>query len=115
MTLTIRQKHELLIRLLREARKKQAINQEELSARLGKHRVFVTKYESGDRQLNLFELMAICRELSLDIHAVIRGMESDMPTSLEQDELYLHGFCKGFLLAKGYEVSKGKMADDATE
>ncbi|ABC33018.1 predicted transcriptional regulator [Hahella chejuensis KCTC 2396] len=99
-------RYELLISLLKKARKDLGMNQEELSSRLQKYKVFVTRYESGDRKLDLFEVMAICQVLSVNIHELIKRFDKDMPALLEHDERYLDGFCNGFLLAKGYEVSK---------
>lgn len=104
--------HDALVLLLKEVRKERKINQEELSTRLGKHRVYVTKYESGDRRLDLFELMEICRELSLDIHAVINAIEANTPKLQLEQEAYLHGLAKGFLVAKGYKLVRGLFTDD---
>lgn len=104
--------YEALIRLLREARKERSIKQEDLSARLGKHRVFVTKYESGDRRLDVFELFAICHELSVDVHTLIDAVKGETPPEIRQHEEYVHGFCKGFLTAKGYEIQGGVFAED---
>lgn len=106
MAYTDRQRHEALARLLREERRARDITQEDLSTRLGKHRVFVTKYESGERTLDVLELLHICRELSIDLGAVLRALGDDGPASQPDREEYLLGFCKGFLLAKGYEVAK---------
>lgn len=94
------------MRLLREERRTRGLTQEDLSARLGKHRVFVTKYESGDRMLDVLEFMHVCRELSLDVSAVLHALGDDTPADLASREDYLTGFCKGFLLAKGFEVSE---------
>lgn len=99
-----RQRYAALIRLLRETRRDQSVTQEDLSARLGKHRVFVTKYESGERSLSLFEVIDICRALSLDVCAVIRALTDEAPPLAHSDESYLLGFCKGFLAAKGFEA-----------
>lgn len=103
---TDRHRHEALARLLREERRARSITQEDLAARLGAHRVFVTKYESGERTLDVLELLHICRELSLDLGAVLRAIDNDEPATLPAREDYLLGFCKGFLLAKGYDVAK---------
>lgn len=105
MAYTDRQRHEALARLLREERRARDITQEDLSTRLGKHRVFVTKYESGERTLDVLELLHICRELSLGLGAVLQAIGDDAPPELPAREDYLIGFCKGFLLAKGYEVT----------
>ena len=106
---------DVLIRLLREVRKERQIKQEELSERLGKHRTFVTKYESGDRRLDVFELLAICSELSLDVHAVVDAIVGKTPPGTYQHEEYLHGFAKGFLIGKGYKVEGGVFAENNGE
>lgn len=106
MSYTDRERYEALARLLREERRARDITQEDLSSRLGKHRIFVTKYESGERTLDVLELLHICRELSIDLGAVLRVIGDDSPPELHVREDYLLGFCKGFLLAKGFEVMK---------
>lgn len=110
--LNIYPSRDALIRLLRKIRKERNITQEELSERLGKHRTFVTKYESGDRRLDVFELQAICTELSLDIHVVVDAVIGKTPPGTCRHEEYLHGFAKGFLIGKGYKVEGGVFAEN---
>lgn len=52
------------------------LTQAELSARLGKPQSFVSKYERGERRLDVVEFVEIARELSLDIPKVLAQIES---------------------------------------
>ena len=47
-------------------RKDAGVTQVELAARLGKPQQFVSKYERGDRRVDLVEFVAVCRALRVD-------------------------------------------------
>ncbi len=46
--------------LLRELRSNNGLTQAEVATRLGKPQSYVSKYESGERRLDVAELMAVC-------------------------------------------------------
>lgn len=48
---------------------------EESSSRLGKPQSFVSKYESGERRLDLIELRAICASLGLPLTVLVERFE----------------------------------------
>jgi len=50
-----------LIALLRLIREEAGLRQVEIAERLGKPQSFVSKYESGQRRLDLVELEEVCR------------------------------------------------------
>ncbi len=52
--------------LLRAARKKAGIKQVALTKRLGKYKTFVSKYESGERRLDVIEFIEVAEALKLD-------------------------------------------------
>jgi transcriptional regulator with XRE-family HTH domain len=56
-----------LIETLTAERRKAGISQVELAARLGKRQQFVSKYESGERRLDVVEFVDIGRALGLDM------------------------------------------------
>jgi len=56
-----------LSRRLRELRQAAGLSQVDLANRLGVTQSFVTKYESGDRRLDLFQLRAVCRALEVKL------------------------------------------------
>jgi transcriptional regulator with XRE-family HTH domain len=51
--------------LLQSLRKDAGLRQVDLAARLGRSQSYVTKYESGERRLDLFELDEVCQALGL--------------------------------------------------
>lgn len=60
-----------LIEALAAARRQAGISQVELAKSLGKLQQFVSKYESGERRLDVVELMDICRALDLDVERLL--------------------------------------------
>lgn len=58
--------------LLRHARKKAGLTQEELNQRLGKYKTFVSKYESGERRLDVMEFIDIAEALGLDAASILK-------------------------------------------
>ena len=53
---------------LKDMRKEAGFNQEELALKLGKPQSFVSKYESGERQLKFLELELICITCGTSLH-----------------------------------------------
>lgn len=54
-------RQEDLIALLRDIREEAGLRQMEIAERLGKPQSFVSKYESGQRRLDLVELEEVCK------------------------------------------------------
>jgi transcriptional regulator with XRE-family HTH domain len=54
-----------LLGLLREAREEAGVLQADLARKLGKKQGFVSKYELGDRRLDLLDLAEICDALGI--------------------------------------------------
>jgi transcriptional regulator with XRE-family HTH domain len=63
---------ERLQELLRAVRLEADLTQMELAARLQKPQSFVSKYESGERRLDLVELQQVCRALETDLVQFVR-------------------------------------------
>lgn len=57
------------------ARKTAALTQHALAALLGKPQSFVSKYESGDRRLDVVEFVIIARALGVDATAIVHEMD----------------------------------------
>ncbi len=57
--------------MLRTARQEAGFTQESLAAVLGKPQSFVAKYETGERMLNLVELIYILRAMGVDVRAFV--------------------------------------------
>ncbi|MEA4856006.1 helix-turn-helix transcriptional regulator [Solidesulfovibrio sp.] len=64
-------RYEYLRTLLLALRKEAGLRQIELAARLGCPQSFVSKYESGQRRLDLIELDAICEALGIPLDEFI--------------------------------------------
>lgn len=50
----------MLLDLLRELRSEAGLRQQDLAERLGKPQSFVSKYETGERRLDILELRDVC-------------------------------------------------------
>ena len=64
-----------LLRLLRETREKAGITQTDMATRLGRSQSFVTKYERGDRRLDVIQLRTICQVLGTDLPSFVAELE----------------------------------------
>jgi transcriptional regulator with XRE-family HTH domain len=59
---------------LTEARKSQGLSQEALAEKLGRVQTFVSKYERGERRLDVVELLDVTEALQLDTPDLIRQL-----------------------------------------
>lgn len=57
---------EIVIRALIKARGEAGITQQVLAGRLGKPQSFVSKFETGERQLNFIEVIEVMEALGVD-------------------------------------------------
>ncbi len=64
-----------LQRLLREARDEAGFRQIDLAEKLRNPQSFVSKYESGERCLDLLELEQVCEALGISLSEFIRRYE----------------------------------------
>jgi transcriptional regulator with XRE-family HTH domain len=69
---------EKLASLLRSARSESKMTQSELAERLGLPQSFVSKYESGERRLDLVELRQICNALEISLADFVRRYEKEL-------------------------------------
>ena len=65
-----------LLALLRAARREAGMRQVDLADRLRRPQSYVSKYESGERRLDLLELRQICNALGISLEAFVRKLES---------------------------------------
>lgn len=56
------------------AREASGITQADLSTRLGRTQSFVSKYEQGERKLDVMDFVLICRTLHLDPGQVLASL-----------------------------------------
>ncbi len=67
-----------LQRLLREVRLKAGLRQTDLAKKLKKPQSFVSKYESGERRLDLIELRQVCDALGIALEELVRRFEGSL-------------------------------------
>lgn len=65
----------VLQEILKRYRGDAKLSQVELSTLLGKPQSFVSKYESGQRRLDLVELQSICRCLGVSLGSLVKRFE----------------------------------------
>jgi transcriptional regulator with XRE-family HTH domain len=61
---------------LKRLRLEEGLTQVQLSKRLGRLQSYVSKYESGERQLYLLEIREICRALGTTLEQFARDLET---------------------------------------
>ena len=69
---------------LRVARRGKDVTQGELARRLGKSQSYISKIETGERRVDVVELLVICEALGISLEAVVprelrHGLESQPP------------------------------------
>lgn len=72
-----RQREKLLL-LLKEIRQKHGVTQVELAEKIGVPQSFVSKYETGERQLDILELRQICQFIGISFDNFIRQLEEKL-------------------------------------
>ena len=77
----LNQQKKLLV-LLRGVRVEAGLTQSELASRLGTDQTFISKYESGERRLDILELREVCQGIGIDFLAFIRKLDKDLKSSL---------------------------------
>lgn len=66
-----------LIEALRAARQRLHLSQTALAEILGKRQQFVSKYESGERRLDFFEVLDVAKALGLSTGTLLEINEDD--------------------------------------
>jgi transcriptional regulator with XRE-family HTH domain len=69
---------EKLAALLRTVRAEAGLTQAEVAERLDMPQSFVSKYESGERRLDLIELRQICKALGMTLADFVRRFEKEI-------------------------------------
>ena len=64
--------------LLRRVRVDAGLRQLDLARRVGQPQSFVSKYESGERRLDLLELRQICEAVGLSLGEFVRRFEESL-------------------------------------
>ena len=61
--------------LLRELREKAGLRQQDVADAVGEPQSFVSKYETGERRLDILELRAICTALGISLSSFVKRLE----------------------------------------
>lgn len=64
-----------LRQILKAARLHAGLTQQSLADRLGVAQSFVSKYESGERRLDIIELQDVCKAIGISLTSVVRRFE----------------------------------------
>lgn len=67
--------YRLLLAELIATRKSTEMTQAQLGEMLGRPQSFVSKFESGERRLDVVEFLAVCRALSADPYKIMRKVD----------------------------------------
>ncbi len=73
--------HEKLQELLKRIRQDKGIRQIVLAEKLGVPQSFISKYESGDRQLDILELRQVCQAIGISLQEFIKELEDNLNES----------------------------------
>jgi len=66
--------------LLRQLRKDVGLRQVDLAVRLDKPQSYVSKYESGEKSLDLFEIREVCNALNITLLEFVENLENKNET-----------------------------------
>lgn len=61
--------------LLREVRLEAGVTQVELAARIEKDQAYVSRYESGQRKLDILEAREICQAVGITLEEFVKKLE----------------------------------------
>ena len=70
--------HEQLLTLLRNLRNEAGLRQQDVADAIGEPQSFVSKYESGERRLDILELREICRVLGHSLVEFSQKLEAQL-------------------------------------
>jgi len=68
-------KYQRFTALLREAREKSGLSQVEVAEKLNRPQSFVSKYESGERRIDVCEYIDICKTIGINPAAIISRLD----------------------------------------
>lgn len=70
--------HHRLLELLRSIRNEAGLRQADLAALVNETQSFVSKYESGERRLDILELRQICAAVGITLENFVRRLEGSL-------------------------------------
>jgi len=73
---SLQERRKRLRKLLVVARKKAGLTQADVAKKMGKPQAFVSRYEVGERQIEVAELMDLAHIIGVDVHDIIDELAS---------------------------------------
>lgn len=71
----------VVLRLLKEARERAGLTQVQLAEKLHQSQSFVSKYERGDRRIDVIQLRTICHILGISLHEFVERLDREFTES----------------------------------
>jgi len=68
-------RQEVLVAAIAEQRRAKGLSQAQVAKALGRHQPFIANIESGERRVDLLELLALADIIELDVHALINRLQ----------------------------------------
>lgn len=68
------ERHKQIAAALAEQRRLKGLSQAQVANTLGRHQPFIANIESGERRIDLVELLDIADIIELDVHALVRQL-----------------------------------------
>ena len=70
--------YSLFLQLLRDARKRAGLTQEDVAERLGKTQSFISKCERGERRLDIVNVREICKAIGISLPEFVAVFEETL-------------------------------------
>ena len=68
-------RHKFFCESLKVARKAAGLTQQQLAKRLGQHQSFISRFEIGERRLDVIEYVEVARAIGIDPSSHLRRIE----------------------------------------
>lgn len=65
----------MLVAAIAEQRRAKGLSQAQVAKALGRHQPFIANIESGERRVDLLELLALADIIELDVHALLDQLQ----------------------------------------
>ncbi|NSZ31199.1 helix-turn-helix domain-containing protein [Agrobacterium tumefaciens] len=69
------ERQKMLVTAIAEQRRAKGLSQAQVAKALGRHQPFIANIESGERRVDLLELLALADIIELDVHALIDRLQ----------------------------------------
>jgi transcriptional regulator with XRE-family HTH domain len=79
--------YRLFLTLLRKQRDASELSQEQVASKLGLTQSAYSKFERGERRIDLVELAMICRALNVSLVSFVEQFDQALHTSSQRDQI----------------------------